>query len=634
MTIEATLALLNILILFSDVNCSLRNTNCCKSRELDEKNRWDSKLIIDEINNDLEKFNRVSARLEWESNVDPSEKNFLMSQNLAELKTVWKNDWCERLTYPRSRGEPLRNLIFNEDQRRMIKLLCRGAKYNLPLIRETFNVKNQIASIYANTKICRQEGGIEKCYNGEPDLARLMASSRNESELRWAWTMWRNKMSGVKNLFTTLVDLQNIAANENGYEDVGESWREALDLPDLESFVDNIYEKIKPLYRLLHGVLRFRLAKIYPGIIDISRPIPAHLLGNLWMQNWDTLIDVVFPNYLTSVPNVAEEMKRKNYTVHSMVKEAEEFFKSLGFPPLPSEFWRNSIFEKNNSQMSCHPMAANMFSNNDYRILACLKPRRDDLEIIYHELGHVQYFMAYQNQSTLFRNGINEAFHEAIGDSVTYGATSFQNLLRLDLVKFKEPHNSINHTQRQALFLTELLRRGLAKLPLFATGLAMEKWRWLVFQGKIKPSDYNVAWWELHQRYAGISPPTPRYEEFFDPPAKFQVANNIPYASYFLANLLQIQLYQGMCEAAVTGKVGNINFKLPLDHCDIYGSIAAGKRLRSIMRLGSSVNWTYAMRAATGYSKYLVEPLLKYYERVRRWLQKEVNENDIPLGWD
>lgn len=39
---------------------------------------------------------------------------------------------------------------------------------------------------------------------------------RNERELRWMWTVWRNRMSHTKELFRQLVNLQNTAARNNG----------------------------------------------------------------------------------------------------------------------------------------------------------------------------------------------------------------------------------------------------------------------------------------------------------------------------------------------------------------------------------------------------------------------------------
>jgi peptidyl-dipeptidase A len=50
---------------------------------------------------------------------------------------------------------------------------------------------------------------------------------------------------------------------------------------------------------------------------------------------------------------------------------------------------------------------------------------------------------------------------------------------------------------------------------------------------------------------------------------------------YFLSDILQVQMFKGMCEAAVFGHVGTGKIlPMPLHHCDIYGSKQAGNRLR------------------------------------------------------
>jgi hypothetical protein len=64
-----------------------------------------------------------------------------------------------------------------------------------------------------------------------------------------------------------------------GYADIGEYWREEFDIPNLENVFEEMYERVESLYRLLHAVVRFRLAKLYPDVVNISLPIPAHLLG-------------------------------------------------------------------------------------------------------------------------------------------------------------------------------------------------------------------------------------------------------------------------------------------------------------------------------------------------------------------
>lgn len=92
------------------------------------------------------------------------------------------------------------------------------------------------------------------------------------------------------------------------------------------------------------------------------------LIGNLWSQSWEALIDIVFSNYTTVMPNLTDSMKQEDYSVMKMVKTAEDFYISLGFPQLSSEFWKNSIFEQKTGRgSSCHATAVNMYKKNDFR---------------------------------------------------------------------------------------------------------------------------------------------------------------------------------------------------------------------------------------------------------------------------
>ena len=39
----------------------------------------------------------------------------------------------------------------------------------------------------------------------------------------------------------------------------------------------------------------------------------------------------------------------------------------------------------------------------------------EDFSTIFHEMGHIQYYMQYANQPQIYRDGANNGFHEAIG---------------------------------------------------------------------------------------------------------------------------------------------------------------------------------------------------------------------------
>lgn len=55
-------------------------------------------------------------------------------------------------------------------------------------------------------------------------------------------------------------------------------------------------------------------------------------------------------------------------------------------------------------------------------------------ETIHHEMGHIQYFMEYRNQPVEFRDGANQAFHEAIGDTISLSVQTEEHLQKVRLL--------------------------------------------------------------------------------------------------------------------------------------------------------------------------------------------------------
>ena len=72
-------------------------------------------------------------------------------------------------------------------------------------------------SVYSTAEICRPSSAQRECLELEPDLANLFATSRDWSELEWAWNAWR-KASGYKytDMFVERGKLANKAARMEG----------------------------------------------------------------------------------------------------------------------------------------------------------------------------------------------------------------------------------------------------------------------------------------------------------------------------------------------------------------------------------------------------------------------------------
>ena len=111
-------------------------------------------------------------------------------------------------------------------------------------------------------------------------------------------------------------------------------------------------------------------------------------------------------------------MKKQNYTAVRMFQEADNFYASMGLLRVPDAFWNKSMLVKpsDGREVVCHATAWDFYDGEDFRIKMCTRDYNfEDLATIYHEMGHIQYYMQYKDQPQVFRDGANDGFHEAIG---------------------------------------------------------------------------------------------------------------------------------------------------------------------------------------------------------------------------
>ena len=183
---------------------------------------------------------------------------------------------------------------------------------------------------------------------------------------------------------------------------------------------------MKPLYDELHCYVRARLqAKYGKDKVPDHAPIPAHLLGNMWAQEWNNIYDLVEPYRDEPSLDVDEDARVAEAATRSkMVRHGERFFTSLGFDPLPKTFWERSLFTRpRDRDVVCHASAWDVSLSDDLRIKMCIEPTEEDLITIHHELGHDFYFQSYYKLPILFQQGANDGFHEAIGDTIALSVT-------------------------------------------------------------------------------------------------------------------------------------------------------------------------------------------------------------------
>jgi peptidyl-dipeptidase A len=469
-------------------------------------------------------------------------------------------------------------------------------------------------SMYGKGKYCppRLKG---KCLS-LGDLEKTMATSRKYDELLDAWTGWHSIAPPMRGTYARYVELGNKGAREIGFADMGALWKSGYDMPpaQFEAETERLWQEVKPLYEKLHCYVRTELRKAYPAI-GPKDPIPAHVLGNMWAQEWTNVYPLVEPYKGQASLDVTKALVRKKYDERGLVKLGERFFTSLGLAPLPATFWERSLFKKPaDRDVVCHASAWDLSFEGDLRIKMCVRVNDEDLVVVHHELGHNYYYQAYNKLPVLFQQGANDGFHEGIGDTLALSVTPayLKTLGLVDKVS-KDDKSRINFLMKQAL----------EKVAFLPFGKLIDQWRWDVFSGKTTPEHYNDAWWALRRQYQGIASPVPRAATDFDPGAKYHVPANTPYTRYFLARIYQFQFHRALCDAA--GQKG------PLDTCSIYGSKAAGDKLEAMLAMGASKPWPEAMKAMTGDSVASAKALLEYFEPLSKWLD-EHNQGQT-CGW-
>ncbi|MFB3829468.1 MAG: M2 family metallopeptidase [Bryobacteraceae bacterium] len=448
------------------------------------------------------------------------------------------------------------------------------------------------------------------------ELSRIMASSRNEAELRDVWTGWHSIAPPMRNDYARFVQLSNKGAREMGFADTGAMWRSKYDMaPDaFARELDRLWEQVRPLYVSLHAYVRSKLREKYGNAVPASGPIPAHLLGNMWAQEWENIYPLVAPPNADPGYDLTSILKSRNTDYKQMVRYGEAFFTSLGFAPLPDTFWSRSMFVKpRDREVVCHASAWDVDAADDIRLKMCIEITGEDFNTIHHELGHNFYQRAYNQQPFLFRDSANDGFHEAVGDTIALSITP-EYLVKVRLLA-KAPDTSKDTGL--------LMRKALEKIAFLPFGLMIDQWRWKVFSGEIPPEKYNETWWQLRLKYQGVAPPAARTEQEFDPGAKYHVPANVPYTRYFLADILQFQFHRALAKAA--GCAG------PLNRCSVYGNAEAGRRLRDVLAMGMSRPWPEALYALTGQREMDATAIRDYFAPLQKWLDEQ--NQGKPVGW-
>ncbi|HZW91230.1 MAG TPA: M2 family metallopeptidase, partial [Myxococcaceae bacterium] len=574
----------------------------------------EGRAFVTKVNDDLRPLTVKQSTADWIKATYITED--------TERGSAWANDALLAATRDALlEAKRFDGVALDPDTARMIRLLRVNntvlAPANAAHRAELTEILAKMEGIYGAGKDCGPDGK-GKCRDLEA-LEKVLDRSRDPKALLDAWLGWHAVGRQIRPLYERFVVLGNEGARDNGFGDLGALWKSAYDMTpeEFEKENDRIWAQLEPLYDDLHCYVRAALQKKYgKTLVPDGKPIPAHLLGNMWAQEWTNIYPLVEPYPGVSSLDVTRQLEARKWNAVRMVKLGESFFTGLGLDPLPPTFWTRSLLTKpRDRDVVCHASAWDVTYSDDLRIKMCIRPVEEDLITIHHELGHNYYQHAYVKQPFLYMNGANEAFHEAVGDTLALSVTPGY-LVKAGLLDRVPPEN-------QKALINAQMKSALEKVAFLPFAKVVDLWRWQVFAGKTTPANYESTWWSLRTKAQGVVPPVARTEADFDPGAKFHVPANVPYTRYFLARVLQFQFYRALCKAA--GHEG------PLNSCSFAGSKEAGRRLQAMLALGASKPWPDALEALTGERRIDAGAMLEYFAPLAGWLREQ--NRGRTCGW-
>lgn len=591
------------------------------AQSLTEEN---AKTFLNKFNQEAEDLSYQSSLASWNYNTNITEEN---AQKMNEAAAKWSAFYEEQ-------SKIAQNFSLQEIKTPIIKLQLQALQQSgssalsADKVKQLNTILNSMSTIYSTGKVCNPKNP-QQCLLLEPGLDEIMATSTDYNSRLWAWEGWRADVGKqLRPLYEEYVVLKNEMARANNYKDYGDYWRGDYEAEGAEGYnynrnqliedVERTFAEIKPLYEHLHAYVRTKLMDTYPSYISPTGCLPAHLLGDMWGRFWTNLYPLTVPFAQKPNIDVTDTMMNQSWDAERIFKEAEKFFVSVGLPHMTQGFWANSMLTEpeDDRKVVCHPTAWDL-GHGDFRIKMCTKVTMDNYLTAHHEMGHIQYDMAYATQPFLLRNGANEGFHEAVGEIMSLSAATPKHLKSIGLL----PSNFQEDSETEINFL---LKQALTIVGTLPFTYMLEKWRWMVFQGEIPKEQWMKKWWEMKREIVGVVEPLPHDETYCDPASLFHVSNDYSFIRYYTRTIYQFQFQEALCKAA--------KHDGPLHKCDISNSTEAGQKLLNMLRLGNSEPWTLALENVVGARNMDVKPLLNYFEPLFVWL-KEQNRNSF-VGWN
>lgn len=570
--------------------------------------RAEAQAFLDVYNSLYQRISTVSAEAAWRAATDVTPGHEGERTAAGQAQAAFYGDpvivrTARRLLERRAELEPLQ-----VRQLEVVMLRAGDSPGTLPdLVNQRVAAESRAGSILDGYSFCftpRAADGTCAAPKVANDVDEVLQKSVSLDERLRVWEASKDIGRPLKASLEELRSLRNQLAREMGYSsyfglavaDYG------MTVPEMMKLLDGMVVDMAPLYKELSVWATRQLAAKY-SVPPPTGQVPAHWYPNRWAQEWGGLV-------------VGADLDPyfKDRTPEWIVQQAERFYVSMGFAPLPKSFWEKSdlypVPAGETRSKNSHASAWHVDLNDDVRSLMSVKADSQWFFTSHHELGHIYYDRAYSRPEVpyILREGANRAFHEGVGELISLAAGQVPYLRQQGLLPPKAKLDT-----NQAM-LVDALERTVAFIP-WSAGV-MSHFEYELYEKDLPAAQWQARWWDMVGEYQGVTPPTDRRSDptACDACTKTHIIDDpAGYYDYAIATVIKYQLHEHICAKILQEDPHS---------CNYFGHTEVGDFLKGVLSRGATEDWRKVLRDATG-EDLSTRAMVAYFAPLQTWLAKE-----------
>lgn len=335
---------------------------------------------------------------------------------------------------------------------------------------------------------------IRNRYYGIEDFDSLFLSESNERTKRWLWENNRRKTIGKSQQLYDLVQLNNEIVSAAGYGNYFEYKAGAYQFTtqELLNYQQTLLNNLRPLMAELHTYLRYKLAAKYKQAVP--NRLPIHWLPDFAGLAWQSTIDDPLSHLNDSLVS-----KRISW----IQETAESYFRQQDYPAISA---RSFQYAKGADGR----LKAFYPARKEVAISVDLVNTKESYLAFSQVLAQVNYRQAFTNLDVpfLLREPISNSFDIAFQ---LHQKRVQQNYLMETLVT----DTTFDKLSQEE---TLLLYEALYFIPRLVYHIGViQQFEFSLYANGLDLGQFNYKWWELYERFMGISLNADISTEFCDP---------------------------------------------------------------------------------------------------------------------